>query len=196
MPSLQSIAEVAWRQVFPNPGDETDITKEEFIETARGQYAWEVWRIAKEEKRSEGLYNVPSNLMTSTSLDVKDNKIDLTGLNILRALPNDTWLVNVGGLVTKCKYIASTINTTQLLEDDDSLPEDSKTYLVVGNEIVFPKGVYSTPIPIIFANNGLSLNEEEVEVDDAIGAIIRTKLIDIYSKKGAKDETNNNNANG
>ena len=194
MPSLQSIAEVAWRQIFPNPGDETAITKEEFIETARGQYAWEIWRIAKEDKRSEGFFNVPSNLMSNAHLDVVDNKVDLTGLNILRALPNDTWLINVGGFLSKCKYIASTINTTQLLQDDDSLPDDARTYLVVGNEILFPKGVHSNPLPLIYANNGMGLDENEVEVEDYIGAIVRTKLIDIYGRKGVEDETNNNNA--
>ena len=194
--TLQAVAEIAWKQIFPNPGDETAITKEEFIETALLQYSWEVWRNAKEDKRSEGFYNVPSNLMSNKSLKVVDNKVDLTGLNILRALPNDTWLIKVGGFLSKCNYIASTINTTQLLQDDDSLPDDARTYLVVGNEILFPKGVHTNPIPVIYANNGIGTDAEEVEVDDMLGAIVRTKLIDIYGRKGTEDETNNNNANG
>lgn len=192
--TLREAAELAWRQIFPNPGDETAITKEEFIQTALLQYSWEVWRNAKEDKRSEGFYNVPSNLMSSTTLDIKENKVDLSGLNILRALPNDTWLINVGGFLSKCKYIASTINTTQLLEDDDSLPDDARTYLVVGNEIIFPKGAHSNQIPLIYANNGLGIDSDEVEIDEMLGAIIRTKLIDIYGRKGAEDETNNSNS--
>lgn len=195
MSSLRSVCELAWLQLFPKPGDEDAISKEEFIETGKGQYAWEMWRIAKEEKRSEGGYNIPSNLLTPVSLPVVENKIDISGLDILRSMPNDTWLVNVGGLISKCKYYATNINNAMLLEGDDSMDDDQKPYLVIGKEIVFPEGTHSGEVPIIYANDGMGLDENEIEIDDAIGAIIRTKLIDIYvGKVGAEDTTNNTNS--
>lgn len=195
MASLREIANLAWEQVFPMPNDETSISKESFITTAKGQYAWEMWRLSKEEKAQEGFFNVPSGLLTEVILAVKDNKIDITDLPVLRALTNDKWLVNIGGLTSKCKYIASNVNNAQLLEGDDSLPDDSKTYLVVGNSIQFPQGTFKNPESIIYANDGLGINDEETFVDDAIAAIIRTKLLDIYQRKEPVDNTNNSNAN-
>lgn len=195
MASLKETAELAWLQVFPLANDETPITKEQFISDAKTQYSWEVWRLSKEEKAQEGVFNIPSSLMTEVSLDVKDNKIDISELNVLRSLTNDKWLINIGGLTSKCKYIASNVNNAQLLEDDDSLPDDSKTYLVVGNSIQFPHGTFKNPESIIYANNGLSLDAEEVQIDDSLAAIIRTKLIDIYQRKEPVDNTNNSNAN-
>jgi hypothetical protein len=193
MANLREIANLAWEQIFPMPNDETPISKESFITTAKGQYAWEMWRLSKEEKAQEGVFNIPSGLLTEVILDVKDNKIDITNLPVLRSLTNDKWIANIGGLTSKCKYIASNVNNTQLLEDDDSLPDDSKTYLVIGNSIQFPHGTFKNPESIIYANDGLGINDEETFVDDAIGAIIRTKLIDIYQKKEQTDTTNNSN---
>lgn len=98
------------------------------------------------------------------------------------------------GLFSSCKYIATNVNHAQLLDDDDSMGENIRTYLVIGNEIKFPQGVHKTPIDVIYANDGLSLNEDDVFIDDAIGAIIRTKLIDIYKSHGEEDLTNNSNS--
>lgn len=193
MASLKEIAELAWQAVFPTPNDETAVPKENFITDAKNQYAWEIWRLSKEERREEGVFNIPSSLLTHTELPVKDNVVDISGLPVLRSLSNDTWLVNIGGLLSKCKYVASNVNNTQLLEDDDSMGDDVKTYLVVGNEILFPQGTYTNPVKITYANNGIGLDDEEAECDDVLGAIIRTKLIDIYSRKGQVDTSNNSN---
>ena len=184
MSSLRSICELAWRQVFPNPGDEAAITKEEFIETGKLQYAWEIWRASKEESRSEGFYDIPSVLFTEITLSVKDKEASLKGLNILRSLPNDKWLANIGGLTSECKYVATTVNRAQLLDDDDSLDDNVRTYLIVGDTVKFPRGTHVDPLPIIYANNGAGIDEDETDVDDVLGAIVRSKLIDIYSKKG------------
>jgi hypothetical protein len=185
---------LAWRQLFPNPNDETAISKEEFITTAKSEYALQIWIQAKQEKREEGFYNVPSNLLTEITLPVKDNFVDISGLDILRGLPSEIWLQNVGGIGSKCVYVKSTVNTSQLLHDDDGLADTDKTFLVIGKKIIFPRGVQGETIPIIYANSGGSV-EGDIEIDDAIGGIIRTRLIEIYGGKiGVEDETNNSNS--
>ena len=119
----------------------------------------------------------------------------MKGLNILRSLPNDNWLANIGGLTSECKYVATTVNRAQLLDDDDSLDDNVRTYLIVGDTVKFPRGTHVDPLPIIYANNGAGIDEDETDVDDVLGAIVRSKLIDIYSKKGVEDTSNNSNSN-
>ncbi len=191
MANLLSICEIAWLQLYPTATDEAPITKEEFIETGFVEYAYQFLLWYWKEKGTEGVFNVPGNLSSEHELDVVDNEIDLSGLDIMSKLPNDLWLQNIGGLTTDCNYVKSNINQTQLLKDDDSLPQDYKTYLIVGKKIKFPLGTHKTPISIIVANSGKEI-DGEVEVDDAIGAIVRTRLIEIYGGKiGLQDKTNN-----
>jgi hypothetical protein len=194
--SLQSVAELAWRQLFPNPKDETAITKEEFIETARSEYAYQMWKLAKEEKSSEGVFNIPSQLLSEADVQVIDNRADISDLEILRSLPDDMWIQNVGGLDCECMYVRTNVNHNQLMCDDDSIGDNSRTFLMIGNIILFPKGVHKNPIRLIYANNGIDIDDSSVAVDDAIGGIIRTKLIEIYGGKiGKEDVTNNTNDN-
>ncbi len=191
--SLNEIAELSFRQVFPNPGDETRIKKEEFISTARSIYAFEMWKMQMAEKALEGWFNIPSYLMTEETLDVVNNEIDISKLKILRSLTGDVWLQNIGGLTCECEYVRSTVNHTMLLCDDDSLPE--RTYIVVGNKIKFPKGVHTDKLPIIYANNGSKV-DENIEIDDAVAGIVRVRLVELYlGKTGVDDRTNNSNSN-
>ncbi len=84
---------------------------------------------------------------------------------------------------------------SQLMCEDDSLGDDAKTYFVVGKVIKFPNGTHKTPLPIIYANNGEKVNGQ-IEVDDAIGGIVRTRLIEIYGGKiGKEDKSNDLNPN-
>lgn len=194
MASLKEIAQLAHEQIFSRSNDEAAISLEQFITTAKTQYAWEIWRMSKEEKRDEGVYNIPSVLLTPTTLKVDESGIaDISNLNPLRSLTNDKWIVNMGGVLS-CKYIASNINNMQLLDDDDSLGEDAKRYYVTANQIRFPDGVFKNPVEMIYANDGLSLDEKEYFIDDVIAAVLRTKLIDIYKNKGEEDLTNNSNS--
>lgn len=193
MAFLKEIAQLAHEQIFPRGNDEPAISLEQFITTAKAQYAWEIWRMSKEEKRDEGVYNIPSILLTPATLNVNEGVADISKLNPLRSLTNDKWIVNMGG-ISSCKYVATNVNNAQLLDDDDSLGDDVKTYYVVGNEIYFPKGIFKNPVPLIYANDGLSLDENEHFIDDVVAAVLRTKLIDIYKIKGEEDLTNNSNS--
>lgn len=195
MANLKEIAELAWLQLYPKPSDETAVTKEEFIATAKAEFAYQELLMAWKEKREEGYFNVPSYLSTEIELEVKDNEMDISALKILRSLPQEVWLQNIGGLDCKCKYVKSTINLTQLLGDDDSMGDNVRTYLVVRKTIKFPQGVHTSPLTIIYANSGEDV-DGRIEVDGAIAAIIRTRLIEIYGgKTGQEDETNNSNSN-
>jgi len=193
--NLLSTAELAWRQLFPNPSDEATVEKEEFIETAKLEYALQVWVLSKNEKKQEGVFDIPSILLSTATLPVKDNMIDLTGLEVLRSLSGDSWLQNIGGLTCSCRYVKSNINQRQLLCDDDSLPDDSRLFFISGNRVLFPRGTHAEELEITYANKGLEINEEELEIDDAIASIIRNRLVEIYGGKiGKEDVTNNSNS--
>ncbi len=195
MANLKSIAELAWNQLFPNPGDETAVDREDFVETAKTEYAYQMWKRIKEDKAQYGESDIPSYLLTSKTLPVVDKKVDLTGLSIMRSIDQELWLQDVGGMNCECQYIKSTLNHTKLLCDDDSLPEDAKTFYPKGKEIVFPKGTHADEIEITFANNGEDI-DDFIEVDDAIGGIVRERLIILYGNKiGAEDEKDDSNSN-
>ena len=181
--------------MFPNPTDETSISLQEIIETAKGEYSYQYLLWYWKEKREEGAFNVPANLATEEEFDVINNEIDISGLEIMSRLPGDQWLLNIGGLTCDCRYVKSNINQTQLLCDDDSMPDTYKTYLIIGKKIKFPKGTHTTPLPIIYANSGKDA-DGEVEVADELASLIRRGLAEIYlGKVNPSDKTNNTNNN-
>lgn len=193
--NLLSIAEQAFLQIFPNAGDETLVTREQFIATAKQMYAYEMLLYYWNERNREGEFVMPSHLLSEVELEVVDNKMDISSLNVFRSLPSDLWLQNIGGLDCKCKYVKSDVNMSQLMCGDDSLG-DVKTYIPLSKKIIFPDGVHANKLTLIYANMG-ETTDEKVEVDDALGAIVRTRLIELYAGKiGSEDKTNNTNPNG
>lgn len=191
---LNEFCELAFRQLFPNPGNETKIKLGEFIATGKGEYAYNMWLKAMKEKSDEGSYEVPSNILVRKVLPVVNKTIDISKLGILKAIPNEMWLQRVGDLKCECHYVKSTINNTALFCGDDSLSDDARTFYVQGNVIQFPEGTHANDLPIVYASDGTALNGEEIEIDESIGAIVRNKLIEIYGgKTGQEDLTNNTN---
>lgn len=193
MATLKSICEVAYRQVFPNPSDEAAVTVEEFIETGRSEYAYQMLLMYWKERREEGFYDIPSNLLSSAKLEVKDNRADISQLGIFRGFPSDIWLQNVGGIGCKCKYVKTTVNMVQLSCGDDSLPDEARTFLPLGQEIIFPQGVHENPITIVYTNMGENV-DGDIEIDDTIAAIVRTRLNEIYLGKIPKEDVTNNSS--
>ena len=196
MSNLLEICELSWSKIFPKGRESAAVSREEFIATGKSEFAYQQLLMAWKDKRDEGYFNVPSYLLTEKSLNVSDNEIDISGLDILRSLPQEIWLQNIGGLGCKCNYVKSDINITQLLCGDDSASDDTRTYLIVGQKIKFPQGAHVTPLPIIYANSGADV-DGKIEVDDAIGALVRRALDEIYGPKGpigVVDETNNQNS--
>lgn len=195
MGNLKEVANLAWLQIGGGT-DESRITLEEVIATARYEYAWQMLQLAWRERREEGTFYVPSYLAKEVELPIVDNEMDISEQPIMKGLLDERWLINIGGIGCNCKYIKSTLNNAQLLCDDDSLGDNAKTYVVVGNRIKFPQGTHKDKLSIIYAHNGASLNEEEISIDDSIGGIVRQRLIEIYMGKiTPEDKTNNSNSN-
>lgn len=195
MANLKEIAELAWAQLQAQPGDEVAVDREDFVATAKSEYAYQLWRKIKEDKREYGECDIPSYLLSEKELDVVDNVMDISELNIMRSIDQELWLQSIGGFDCECQYIKSTLNNEKLLCDDDSLPDDAKTFLPLGKKIIFPRGVHDSPLKIIYANSGEEI-DDSIEIDDAIAGIIRRSLIDIYSgKTGQEDKKNDENSN-
>lgn len=195
MANLNSICEQAWRQVYPNPGSDTPITKEEFIATGKNEFAYQNLLIIWKTKAEEGYYEVPPYLLAEIEKDVVNNEIDISDLKYFKSIPMEVWLQQVGESNCECKYVKSTLNLSQLLCDDDSLPDTVKTYYILGSKIKFPQGSHKSKLSITYANMGENTSGN-IEVDEAVGAIVRTRLIEIYAgKTGNEDVTNNENSN-
>lgn len=192
--NLKEIAELAWQQLYPKGFTGTPIPKESFIRTAVSEFAYQQLLMAWKEKNDTGEFNVPSYLLTEVEKEITENEMDISDIIYFKSLPQEVWLTNIGGVMCGCKYVKSTINLTQLLCDDDCLGDDVRTYYQVGQKLKFPQGTHKSPLTIIYANSGENI-DGNIEVDEAIGAIVRTRLIEIYAgKTGAEDETNNQNS--
>lgn len=196
MATLHEICELVWSQLSPNGKDEAAIKKEQVIARGRYEYAYQFWLKWKAEKREEGMYEVPSYLLTEQEFDVVENEIDMAGVEIMRGLEQqDQWLQNIGGIQCSCSYVKSTVNLAQIFCDDDSLADDQRIYFVLGKKIKFPLGVHKKRLPVIFANMGERV-DGEIEIDEVIGGVISRTLLELYLGKIApEDKTNNSNPN-
>lgn len=193
MANLNSIAELVWRQLFPDPTVQTKTKKEEVQASAKTEYAYQLWLKLMADKREDGYIEAPSYLLSEVELDVEDNEIDISDLKIMRGLPWEIWLQNLGGINCDCRYVKSTVNLAQVLCDDDSLGDSDKTFYVVGKMIKLPKGAHKDKLPLIYANSGESV-DGKIEVDDTIGGIVRRSLFELYGGRiGNADKTNNDN---
>ncbi len=191
MANLLSIAELAWNQLFPNSGDDAKIRVEEFIASAKSEYAYQVWLKMKAEK-AEGEFEVPSWMLSTAMLEVVDDVMDISSLKVLRGLDSsELWLQNIGGIGCKCRYIKSTVNRAQLLCDDDSLPDDARTFIPIDKQIEFPRGVHTSPLPIIYINNGEKV-DGKIEIDDVLGGLVRRGLLELYAGKTDKEDKTTN----
>lgn len=193
MADLKSIAQVNYDIIYPNATAQNAVKVEHFIEEAKSRYAWELFRISHEMKRAEGEWDIPSAILREANLTVVDNAADISSLNIFRSFEGDTWIQSIGGLESDCAYIRQTINISRMLLDDEYLG-NSKPYTVVGNSIKFPRGANGKTIPIIYASNGSDL-EDEILVDDAIGALISEYIYKKFSGKLPADRSADSNEN-
>lgn len=191
--SLNAIAEDVWLQVI-SVSDEPRIELEQVEQNAKIEYAWQMLQMYWKEKRDYGEYPMPSYLLREIDLKVKNNEASIEGISVLRSLPSDMWIQMVGTF--DCTYTKTTVNNAQLMQGDDALGENAKTYFVIGNNFKFPKGVYSDKVPLIYANDGSDLDGDDVQVDDAIASLVRERLLASYlGKMTPQDVTNNSNPN-
>ncbi len=196
MASIQAIAQLAHRQIFPNPNDEVSITLVEFIETAKVEYAYRLWEMNRTEWQQMGENNVPPNLLSFTNLVVENGRANIKELKALRGLPGNAWIQSLGGIACgDCRYVLMDFNKWKLLCDDDSRA-GTKAAIPAGTEIIFPEGTWEKDgkVEMVYANTGTGL-DGTTEVEDAIGGLVRRSLIDIYSKRFPEDKTNNSSGN-
>lgn len=194
MGTLKEIAEIFWKQIGGG-SDESRIELDEIDARARYEYAYQMMLLAWKEKREDGSYNVPSEILSPAIIKVINKKADISDLGILRALPQEMWLQSINGVKTDCKYIKSTLNHSKILVDDDGLAESDKIFYVVGNIISFPRGA-ENEVEIIYANNGEEINSNEVYISESLGALVMERLSAMYMGKIAPaDTTNNSNPN-
>ena len=193
MANLKSIAQVSYDQMYPNATAQTSIKVEHFIEAAKSRYAWELWRISKEEKRNEGEWDIPSSLLRKATIEIKDNAADISALKIFRGFEGDTWISSIGGFDTDCSYTRQTVNISRMLLDDEYLG-NSKPYTVIGKSIEFPRGAHRKSESIVYASNGEDL-DDAIEVDDVAGELVGIYLVQRFSGKMPEDRTSNSNSN-
>lgn len=195
MANLLEIAELTYRQIFPNPREKTAITLEEFVATAKVEYAAAMWIYHYEMINVDGFFQMPSDLISETELDVENKRIDVSSLKYLASLPGDLWIQSLGTDECDCKLIKTTIALWNTLCDDDSLPDNVYPYYLSGKSILFPKGVPRSvkKMKILYASMGNDLDENMIEVNDYIASKVRDKLGAIYGKRVPADTTNNQN---
>lgn len=182
-------------QVYPKPSDRAQMPLETFVQTAKTEYAYQFLLLYWKQRREEGEFEIPGYLLSEESLDVKNDEMDISGLKIFHSLPSDQWLKNIGGINCDCQYIKSSVNQAQVFNGDDTPDDSIRTYYAIKNKIIFPQGVHKSPLSIIYANMGGSI-DGKVQVDDAIAGIVRERLIEMYlGKIGKEDKTNNSNSN-
>lgn len=193
MANLLEAAELAWRQIYPDPSSSPLNKREEFIASARHMFAHELILKYYREKADEGYAEIPSLLLNEQEFDVVNNEIDLSGLEALHGIPGDMWLQNVGGIGC-CRYVKTSLNLVQALCDDDSTC-DAKIFYPVGKKIKFPQGAGSDKVKVTYAGIGEKINGN-LEIDSQIAGLIRVRLIELYGGKvGKSDVTNDGNPN-
>lgn len=192
MPTIQSVAELYWRAMTPNPGDETKIRKEQVIADAKNEYAYQLWLMSKSDKREYGEFEVPSHLLRESEIHVSSGSANISELNILRGLDFDMWFQGIKTDDCSCKYIKSTNNLVRALCEDDSIGTYKRVY-PIGKKLVFPDGSHSSTLTLIYVGGGDGI-DGLIEIDEKMAGLIRRSLDDLYGKKvGIADETNNTN---
>lgn len=193
MANLKEISAAVYGKVYPNATIQTPVKVEHFIEAAKSKYAFELWRLSKELKRSEGEWDIPSALLRQGEIEVKDNVADISNIHVFRTSDGETWIGNIGGIGCECNYIKKTVNLSQILCDDE-YDGNGKPFVVIGDKINFPQGVHKSKLPIIYASSGDDLNEE-IPIDDTTAELVSIYLDQRFSNKMPTDETVNDNSN-
>lgn len=189
MANLIETAELFWRQMFPEPNDETALKKYEIIATAKQIYAYSVWEQSM-LLRSSSDFEIPSQLVERKKLPVKEGRVDISQLNIQKGFPFDSWAIHLKG---GCDFIKTTANSVNLIDPEDL---STKRYLIEGDFLTFPDGIFDKEVTFLYAGMGDGI-DGEIKISDEQGDIIRRRLIEIYiGRTGQEDLTSNSNPNG
>lgn len=194
--TIFEVAELAHRQMFPSSGDDTVVLLAEVKRTAVSEYAYQMLLRAYQEKREEGVYEIPSYLLSEVEKPVIYGKVDISDLKFFKSITGDNWIVGITPIdkTCDCRMIKSTYSRRRILCDDDSMDDSSFPYYVLSDKVIFPKKPPVKSVSIVYANTGQDV-DGNMEIDDAIAALVRRGLMDIYlGKTGKNDETINDNS--
>lgn len=193
MADLLSISQTVYDVAFPNPDVQKAVKVEHVIEEAKLRYAYEMWLQMKISSRNDGEWEIPSALWREEEVEVKNGVADISKLNIFRSLEGDIWLGKVGGLDCECDYMRMSLNQSKLFCDDEYIG-NSKPVIPVGKTLKFPQGAHANKVTIIYASNGIDI-DEGIEVDDTIGGLVSDYLWKRFTNQIPVDRTNNSNEN-
>jgi hypothetical protein len=193
--SLWTISELAFRQIY-GEGGETKNTLEEFVETAKDEYASQVFNMWLTLKNDEDL-SLLEGLLHQSPYPVQNlpNIIGEDSLYIqldveIFSLPRDlgVFAVHAG----KEKLTKGTFATKNLFASDPG----EKIYYRLGDKLFFPDG-FSAPnqkeVMVTFIS--LDLIDDDLRVPDFLATPIRDKLFNLYGKglELPEDPTDNKN---
>lgn len=193
MADLLEICQEVYNEAFPNATAQTSVKVDHVIVAGKARYAFEMWLRSKNSAREDGMWEVPSELLRESDIEVKNNEADISALNIFRSFEGDVWVQNIGGINCECSYVRHSVNLSQILCDDEYLG-NSRSYIPMGKKIKFPNGTHLKTLPIIYASNGEDL-ENEIEIDDGIAALVSDYLWKRFTGRLPEDRSNDSNSN-
>lgn len=195
---LKSIAEIVYRRVNPNGGNEVGNYLGEYLATAKLRYATILWKLARENKAMGGENEIPNELLRTAELEVENNEADIKNIKAYKGFNSISWLQHVGqfGCDSGCTYTVMDFNKYRLLCSDVSRNLKDKSAVPFGNSIMFFDGLHKndTKINIIYAGDGSDIDNEFL-VDDSIGGMILDELLKFYGEKVEENKSNNSNPN-
>lgn len=193
--SLWTIAELAWKQVYPKGKEETKNTVEEFVETAKDEYAnvaFTTWL----QLRNDSDLSLIENLLTRKKYEVKENTDGelYSDLEVsVFTLPRDMGIFIVQPPRQR-PLIKGSIGTQNLFADDPG----ERSYYRLEKKIFYPEG-FAIPgtKEVMITLVALDFIDNELEVPDIFAKPIRDALVSKYmgTISVPVDDTNNKNAN-
>lgn len=191
--SLWTIAELAWRQINPGGKDEAKNTLEEFVETAKDEYAsaaFSLWI----ELRNETDFSIIEQLLTRKKYEVKE---DINGLytdleTTIMDFPRDLGLFKVVP-PKQDPLTKTTLGTYDLFKEDTG----EKTYYRISKQIFYPDGFEIPTKEVMITLVSSDFIDEEIEIPDTLASRVRDAVLKKYlsTNQIQQDETNNKNAN-
>ena len=189
MTSLFTIAELAWRNIYPEGSREARNTLEEFVETAVHEYAYWAFRMHMELVNS-GEESMVEGLLRRKGYAVKTDEEGLySDLDVdVMDLPKDigvyqVWPSGSEYPLTKGKDVSRNL-----------FPEGERIYFRREKQIRYPDGFERPNTKTVFITTiSLDSLDEKLEVPDTLAKQIRDSLERIYGQgKGLGENTTNN----
>jgi hypothetical protein len=195
--SLWTIAELAWRQINPGGSDEAKNTLEEYVETAKDEFANILYQSYK-AGQGDADYSLLEAFLQTKLYELKEDadglyvELDVDVIN----LPNDMGVWQVRPKGRKTQPLTKTTAISRNLFDND--PTEVRSYYREGRLIRFPDGVDcpgATAMKVTLAT--MDDMEDKNEVPEGFATPIRNALLQKYGGTISvpSNDTNNQNAN-